>query len=154
MDGEYDQAILDIHSYQESLVSALGRLGALGALTGLNLAGVHIFDDVEDAEERLDSWRVELLLGYLQDRYTQVQVPGNTAAVLRDVGWFARFKDDEPQEMTALLTTLGHLLRRVFGLSDEQVARTLSNYSYDRLVNWIERYREEHELVKSPTGDE
>jgi hypothetical protein len=85
--------------YLDEIVFALGRLAAFGALTG-----------IEMANERLDVWRVHLVLGYLQGQHAL------TGVLL----W-----QDNPH----LREDVTRLLEHVFGLTVEEESHSLDVYA-------------------------
>jgi hypothetical protein len=101
--------------YEDELVYALGRLGAFGALTGIELP-----------EDVLDEWRVHLVMGYLHSRHDIMGI------------WLWK---DNPQ----LLEDVTQLLEHVFGLSVEERSRCLDAYerSLTSIMLRTQRQREQ-----------
>lgn len=89
--------------YQDSIVYALGRLGAFGALSGLML---------ETDEQWL--WIIHLVMGHLHQKYPIVEIRR----------W---------EEMPGLRADLESLLERVFGLTAEERENYLDLYQRCKL---------------------
>jgi hypothetical protein len=92
----------DWRQYEDRIVYALGRLGALGALTGL-----------EHAEARLEIWRVHLVMGYLHGRYKITRV---------------RLWEAHPD----LHAEVSRILDHCFGLTVQERERSLEAYDVEK----------------------
>jgi hypothetical protein len=99
--------------FQDDIVYALGRLGAFGALTGLNAAAPY-----------LDMWMVHLVMGSLHGQY----------------GWEDMMRWKYFPELEADIT---HALLSKFGLGLDEQTRALDIYGRKKLVELIATYREE-----------
>lgn len=92
-----------LNHFSDEIVYALGRLGAMGALTGL-----------QGGEERIDLWRVHLIMGVLHGRY-----PLNEAMTF--------------SELPELSDELSRLLTTVFGIEPADIHRYLAHYEFNLL---------------------
>jgi hypothetical protein len=98
---------------QDKVVYALGRLKALGALTGLH-----------GGEDRIDLWRVHLVMGYLHGYHP----------IARLVFF---------NQMPALAAELRRVLANVFGLMPTELERHLAHYEFNMLSNLSDLYEAE-----------
>lgn len=90
---------------QNTIVYALGRLGASGALTGL-----------PRTQEYLDDWRIHLIMGSLHDKYR--------FRIL-----------DKAREAPELHADVEQLLERWFGLDEDERMRCMRAYEEHSLFN-------------------
>jgi hypothetical protein len=109
----YQNSIRALRRYQDRIVYALGRLGSLGALTGL-----------QGGEERIPLWRIHLIMGHQHGRYA-----------LATMGAF----EDEP----ALVADITDILEQQFGLAATEHEHDMRLYERKMLFMLKSMYQAE-----------
>ena len=116
--GTYHALLSEWNRYQDELVYALGRLGAFGALVGLE--GASVF---------LSRWIVHLVMGSLHDAYPYVTI----------TQW-----SQQPELYQAVVSTLEHR----FGLTQEERDLYLTYYEEEVLSSTLLAFPLEQEWDK------